>query len=73
MSANVVQETKSEGGGDENADPSEDEMQGQVVHVLEANSCCGGENTRAYITVLVLFVINLLNYMDRQTIAGRRN
>lgn len=30
-------------------------------------------NTRAYITVLVLFVINLLNYMDRQTIAGRKN
>ena len=27
-------------------------------------------NKRAYITVFVLFVINLLNYMDRQTIAG---
>jgi len=27
-------------------------------------------NKRAYVTVFVLFVINLLNYMDRQTIAG---
>lgn len=27
-------------------------------------------NKRAYITVFVLFVINLLNYMDRQTVAG---
>lgn len=27
-------------------------------------------NKRAYITVFILFIINLLNYMDRQTIAG---
>lgn len=33
-------------------------------------SCGPGGNKRAYITVFVLFVINLLNYMDRQTIAG---
>ena len=30
-------------------------------------------NKRAYITVFVLFVINLLNYMDRQTIAGTKS
>lgn len=30
----------------------------------------GGGNVRAYVTVLVLFIINLLNYMDRQTVAG---
>ncbi|KAJ7387333.1 Protein spinster 3 [Desmophyllum pertusum] len=30
----------------------------------------GGGNKKAYVTVFVLFVINLLNYMDRQTIAG---
>lgn len=29
-----------------------------------------GTNCRAYLTVTVLFVINLLNYMDRFTIAG---
>lgn len=27
-------------------------------------------NKRAYVTVFILFIINLLNYMDRQTIAG---
>ncbi|RMX51694.1 hypothetical protein pdam_00008114 [Pocillopora damicornis] len=29
-----------------------------------------GNNVRAYLTVVVLFIINLLNYMDRQTVAG---
>lgn len=29
-----------------------------------------GNNVRAYVTVVVLFIINLLNYMDRQTVAG---
>ena len=26
---------------------------------------------RAYITVVILFLINLLNYMDRLTVAGQ--
>ena len=30
-----------------------------------------GNNVRAYVTVVVLFIINLLNYMDRQTVAGK--
>lgn len=32
-----------------------------------------GNNVRAYVTVVVLFIINLLNYMDRQTVAGLLN
>lgn len=30
-----------------------------------------GGNESPYVTVLVLFLINLLNYMDRQTIPGK--
>lgn len=54
--------------------PNEDDMvaNGAVVQ----NGAAVKEirkNKRAYITVFVLFVINLLNYMDRQTIAGINN
>lgn len=46
---------------------NDESMSGTVVR----QRCCScGPNKRAYITVFVLFVINLLNYMDRQTIAG---
>ena len=51
--------------------PNEDDMvaNGAVVQNGAAVREMRG-NKRAYITVFVLFVINLLNYMDRQTIAG---
>ena len=35
---------------------------------LSATPCVS--RNRAYITVVVLFIINLLNYMDRFTVAG---
>ena len=51
--------------------PNEDDMvaNGAVVQNGAAVREMRG-NKRAFITVFVLFVINLLNYMDRQTIAG---
>lgn len=54
--------------------PNEDDMvaNGAVVQNGDAVREMRG-NKRAYITVFVLFVINLLNYMDRQTIAGLLN
>ena len=48
---------------------AEDDMVPTGAAVRTKCCSCGG-NKRAYITVFVLFVINLLNYMDRQTIAG---
>lgn len=73
MSIEVEQESKLESGAEnvENSDSTDNAMQAQVVNSAECG-CCGGGNTRAYVTVFVLFFINLLNYMDRQTIAGKR-
>ena len=64
MSTEAVQESKPGGGAEnvENSDSTDNAMPAQVNR----------PNTRAYITVFVLFFINLLNYMDRQTIAGKR-
>ena len=41
-----------------------------VEHSMAQTSCCVSSR-RAYLTVAVLFLINLLNYMDRFTIAGK--
>ena len=41
--------------------------------VRTSRCACGGQNRRAYVTVFVLFLINLLNYMDRQTVPGTFN
>lgn len=48
------------------ASSQEQEVAAQMPQVR----CPCGPNFRAYATVFVLFVINLLNYMDRFTIAG---
>ena len=73
MSTEVEQESKPELEAEnvENSDSTNNAMQAQVVNSAKC-CCCGGGNTRAYVTVFVLFFINLLNYMDRQTIAGKR-
>lgn len=45
-------------------------QEAKTVHEMPQVRCPCGPNFRAYATVLVLFIINLLNYMDRFTIAG---
>ena len=62
MSADAVADSKPM----EGAENVEDIPNGDAMLVHD-----GGGNNRAYVTVFILFVINLLNYMDRQTIAGR--
>lgn len=73
MSANGYYEPVAETqvpGSVEGSDDNMDVRTGAVVRKYGCCSCGPGGNKRAYITVFVLFVINLLNYMDRQTIAG---
>lgn len=48
------------------------EQRGEAVaHGPEEESPSGVSKTRALLTVLILCYINLLNYMDRFTVAGR--
>ena len=42
-----------------------------VEHSMAQTTSCCPSSRRAYLTVAVLFLINLLNYMDRFTIAGK--
>ncbi|KAK3747989.1 hypothetical protein QZH41_014359 [Actinostola sp. cb2023] len=51
--------------------PTDKAQEQQTVTTMPQIRCPCGSNFRAYMTVFVLFVINLLNYMDRFTIAGR--
>lgn len=53
---------------DTNAVRPENEAQNNETNTMPRVS--SGTNCRAYLTVAVLFIINLLNYMDRFTIAG---
>ena len=77
MSYEAVPDSKPVGAA-ENVTDSENED--GVATLVEKPKCCcpcwnlrffSGGNRRAYVTVLVLFLINLLNYMDRQTIPGK--
>lgn len=77
MSFDAVPDSKPVGAA-ENVTDSENED--GVATLVEKPKCCcpcwnrrffSGGNRRAYVTVLVLFLINLLNYMDRQTIPGK--
>ena len=62
----------------ENVTDSENE-DAVATLVEEPKFCCpcwnrtfvSGGNKSPYVTVLVLFLINLLNYMDRLTIPGK--
>ncbi|XP_068690503.1 protein spinster homolog 1-like [Montipora foliosa] len=70
MSAEAVQDSKPEGEA-ENVENLDDKgMEPPPEASPHAFAVRAKGNTRAYVTVFVLFVINLLNYMDRQTIAG---
>ena len=57
--------------GDTDAVTTENQAQNNEISDMPrvAAPVCG-TNFRAYLTVSILFVINLLNYMDRFTIAG---
>ena len=75
MSTDALVDSKPEGEVVKEGEDLEDSDNNMQVTSASAKccSCCWGGNKRAYVTVFVLFVINLLNYMDRQTIAGREN
>lgn len=51
---------------------SEAEGPEDQVQPPEEESASGVSRVRALLTVLILFYINLLNYMDRFTVAGTR-
>lgn len=70
MSTPVVENSIPEDRDGNMEDSAKEAVYEETVSAPQAYVIRTTGNTRAYITVLVLFVINLLNYMDRQTIAG---
>lgn len=72
MSTDVVEYSRPEEGDGNMEDSAKEAIHEETVSAPQGCIETRKGNTRAYITVLVLFVINLLNYMDRQTIAGRK-
>ena len=77
MSYDAVPDSKPVGAAENVTDGENEDA---VATLVEKPKCCCpcwnrtrflGGNRRAYVTVLVLFLINLLNYMDRQTIPGK--
>lgn len=73
MSTPVVDYSRPEERDGNMEDSAKEAVHEETVSAPQAYIIRTSGNKRAYITVLVLFVINLLNYMDRQTIAGRKN
>lgn len=70
MSTPVVDYSRPEERDGNMEDSAKEAVHEETVSAPQAYIIRTSGNKRAYITVLVLFVINLLNYMDRQTIAG---
>ncbi|KAK2574256.1 Protein spinster-like protein 1 [Acropora cervicornis] len=70
MSTPVVEYSRPEERDGNMEDSAKEAVHEETVSAPQAYIIRTSGNKRAYITVLVLFVINLLNYMDRQTIAG---
>lgn len=73
MSTPVVDYSRPEERDGNMEDSAKEAVHEETVSAPQAYIIRTSGNKRAYITVVVLFVINLLNYMDRQTIAGRKN
>ena len=73
MSTPVVEYSRPEERDGNMEDSAKEAVHEETVSAPQAYIIRTSGNKRAYITVLVLFVINLLNYMDRQTIAGTKN
>lgn len=40
--------------------------------LVDVKTTSSSSNSRAYITVAILCLVNLLNYMDRYTVAGKK-
>lgn len=72
MSTDAVPDPKPELGAENLPENVADPVSPNEDNIPTTMLAVGGGTNRAYITVFVLFVINLLNYMDRLTVAGRR-